>query len=264
MNAYMKNSIVNHAWHEFLYGYNTPERKEFLESMVDSYPVKLDCNDPVAVYIDDFMLPVVVGSVNKDRYREEAIAREYFSFVLVSAIVEQTTRQVKLEQLNERMKKFINNVNRLFISDDDMKITDIDEFRAVLEIAKKFYRDNYVKMMETGVFEGDINSLPIAFMDLSMFATYYKRALGMNKHFAVVLDYLGTGAVVSQKAVNGLVTRRITGDYSLKIACEPQDWKSYYDFSGQLAEAVHDYSAVELDSSYATYVKELRNKKGIF
>ena len=263
MNAYMKNSIVNHAWHEFLYGYNTSERKEFLKSMADSYPVKFDSSDPVAIYIDDFMLPVVSDSANKDRYREEAIAREYFSFVLVSAIVEQTMKQVELEQLNERMKKFINNVNRLFVS-DDMKISDIESFRAVLETAKNFYKDNYVKMMETGVFDGDINSLTIAFMDLNMFATYYKRALGMNKHFAIVLDYPGTGTVVSQKAVNGLVTRRITGDYSIKIACEPQEWKSYYDFSGQLAEVVHDYSAVALDSSYAKYVKELRNKKQMF
>jgi hypothetical protein len=76
----------------------------------------------------------------------------------------------------------------------------------------------------------------------------------------MVLNYEGTGAVVSQRAVNGIVTRRIAGDASMKVVCEPGEWKTYHDLNGVLAEDVHDYSSIDLDGSHREYVKRLMNK----
>jgi hypothetical protein len=129
MNEYMKNSIVNYAWHQFLYARNTRERKEFLDIMVDDYPVKMDSDVPAAIYVGDFMLPIVERFDEPEMFRVQSVAREHFSFVLVSAIVEQAIRQVGIDVLNERMEKFIKNVNRLFVSNDDMEISDIEGFR---------------------------------------------------------------------------------------------------------------------------------------
>jgi len=260
MNAYMKSAIVTHAWHEFLYGYNNEDRKIFLNEMVEDYPIKIDNDNPAAIYIDDFMLPNISTSVNPERFRLEAVAREYFSFTLVNAIVEQSMKQIKLEELNNRMNKFIDRVNQLFVSNDDISISNISILRDALVTSKEFYKEQYMKLMKNGCFDGDVTSLPISFMDISMFANYFKRAIGMNRHFAVILDYQGTGAVVSQQAVNGLVTRRITGDYSVKVACQPEEWKNFYDFGGQFAESVHDYSVVELDDSFKSYIKKNMNR----
>lgn len=261
MNEYMRDSIVEHAWHQFLYGYNGDERTKFLQSMVDSHPIKFDSTDAAAVLISDYSLPIVDNSVKCDSYQMGSVAREHFSVVLVDAIVEQTIQQVELDKLNDKMKSFIKAVNRLLLNPDFDKIRSIEEFSKVLKDVKKFYSDEYIKMLQTGSFQGDITSLRLGFIDLNFFTSYFKKSLNMNRHFSVIIDQLEVGAVVSQKAVNGIVTRRCTGDISMKIACEPKDWKTYYDLSGMLAEAVHDYSATELDDCYAKYVKELRTKR---
>lgn len=259
MNEYMRDSIVEYAWHQFLYGYKGIERTEFLQSMPEHYPVKLDNTEAVAIYLDDYSLPIVENPVKCDEVQATMIAREYFSTVLVDAIVEQTIRQVEIDKLNENMKTFINAVNRIMISPGSKKIEDISEFSKVIKDVKKFYSDEYVRLLQTGTFQGDINSLRIWFIELNFFANYYKKALNMKSHFSVIIDCKKTGANISQRAVNGIITRRCTGDISMKVACEPEDWKTFVDLNGMLAEYVHDYNFVELDDSYGAYTKKLRN-----
>ncbi len=260
MNEYMKDAIATHAWHEFIYCKNNEERKSFLDSMRDDYVIKLDSNEPAVVYVDDFMLPTIDIGMRTMDTRVQSIAREYLSFTLVAALVEQTIRQNQLEELNQKMVKFIKDVNRLYISDEEFYISDVNGLLEALKKSKEFYKKNYVELMNTGEWTGDFSTIPISFMEISMFITAYKRALGRESHFAMVLNYEGTGAVVSQRAVNGIVTRRIAGDASMKVVCEPGEWKTYHDLNGVLAEDVHDYSSIDLDGSHREYVKRLMNK----
>lgn len=90
MNEYMKNAVSTHAWHEFIYCKNNDIRREFLGVISDSYPIKIDGNEAAMVYVDDFMLPVVEQPMNPLDIRVQSVAREYLSFTLVAAIVEQT------------------------------------------------------------------------------------------------------------------------------------------------------------------------------
>ena len=263
MNEYMKNAVSTHAWHEFIYCKNNDIRREFLGGISDSYPIKIDSNEPAMVYVDDFMLPVVEQTMYPLDIRVQSVAREYLSFTLVAAIVEQTIRQNELEELNQRMTRFIRDVNRLYITDEEYNVSDISGLLEALKRSKEFYKSHYVELMKTGLWTGDFNTLPISFMDFSMFITAYKRVLGRKSHFGIVLDYQGSGAVVSQKAVNGLITKRIAGDAPMKVVCEPGSWKTYHDLNGMLAEDVHDYSTVDLDGSFKEHIKQLRlNNKG--
>jgi hypothetical protein len=261
MNEYMKDAIATHAWHEFIYCKNNEERKSFLDSMRDDYVIKLDSNEPAVVFVDDFMLPTIDIGMRTMDTRVKSIAREYLSFTLVAAIVEQTIQQNKLEELNQKMVKFIKDVNRLYINDDEFHISDVSGLLDALKKSKEFYRNHYVELMHTGEWSGDFSTIPISFMEFSMFITAYKRALGRSSHIGMVLDYQGSGAVVSQRAVNGIVTKRIAGDAPMKIVCEPGEWKTYHDLNGVLAEDVHDYSSIDLDGSHREYVKRLMNKR---
>ncbi len=260
MNEYMKNAIVNHAWHQFLYGYNGEERKKILEGMASSYPVKIDSDDPFAIYIDDFSLPMVESSYDVDVFQKKTIAREYFSVVLVDRIIEETISRVELDLLNERMTSFIDAVNRLMISSGHDNVKNIVEFSQVLKDAKKFYSNEYVKMIMSGKFQGDISSLRLGFLDLNFFYRYYKKAIGLNNHISVIIDQQKVGATISQQAVNGIVNMRCAGELAMCVACNPEEWKTYYDLNGQMIEYIHDYSAVELDDCYAQYVKKLKFK----
>lgn len=260
MNEYMRNAIATHAWHEFIYCKNDDNRKDFLCGVSDSYPIKLDSNEPGIVCVDDFMLPSVDFGIKPMDIRVQSVAREYLSFTLVAAIVEQTIRQNKLDELNQKLVKFIRDINRLYINDEEFYISNVSGLLDVLKKSKEFYKKNYVEMMKLGYWKGDFNSIPISFMEFSMFISAYKRALGRSSHFGIVLDYQGSGAAVSQRAVNGIVTKRIAGDASIKVVCEPGSWKTYHDLNGMLAEDVHDYSVVDLDGSFREHIKRLMNK----
>lgn len=61
-------------------------------------------------------------------------------------------------------------------------------------------------------------------------------------------------------AINGYVTRRINSDISMKVACDPNEWMTYYDTTGILAENVHDYGVIELDNSLQIYTEQLKKQ----
>lgn len=261
MNDYMKHNIINYAWHQFLYGYDNQDRKNSLLSMVRDYPVKFDNEDAVAIYVDDFSLPNLEIGSDVNYFQVETVAREYLSIVIVDKIVEDSMRMIEIEKLEERMKSFIANINRIMINPGMEEIYSISELASILKDTKKFYYEEYIKLIETGKFQGNIFGLRLSFMDLNFFIKYYKKALNMNKHFSVLIDNHNTSTLVSQKAVNGIVTKRCTGDISMKVVTDPGDWKVYYDLTGQLAEVVHDYSGMELDDSYSKYLKKIRDKR---
>ncbi len=258
MNEYTKRRIVTHAWHEFLYGYNGEERAKDLQDMCEMFPVSFDNTGAVAVYISDYSLPVVEDRVKCDPYQEKIIASEHLSLTILIAILNKSVKDIGIDELNERMSKFLERISSLFL--EDRVVVDIEELLEVLVRAREFYSSEYVKMVQTGKFQGNINDSGIKFMELIMFIENYKRALGMRGHFSVVIDQQQVGTVVSQKAVNTIINRRCCGDITMKVAVEPGEWKSYYGFNGQLAESVHDYSTVELDNSLYEHVKKLRLK----
>ena len=65
--------------------------------------------------------------------------------------------------------------------------------------------------------------------------------------------------VKSKQAINSLVVSRIM-DISMKIACQPDEWKMYYDLNGTLIEYIHDYNIVQFDDSYNEYMKKNKGK----
>ena len=69
--------------------------------MLDDYPVRLDSDVPAAIYVNDFVLPIVERNAQPELFKVQAVARENFSFALASAIVEHSIRQIGIGVLNE-------------------------------------------------------------------------------------------------------------------------------------------------------------------
>lgn len=62
----------------------------------------------------------------------------------------------------------------------------------------------------------------------------FKKMINTNSHFSLIFDRQTPVSLVSQQAINGLVTRRINSDISLNVVCERNDCKTYYDLTGML------------------------------
>ena len=106
----------------------------------------------------------------------------------------------------------------------------------------------------------NISDVKIPFIMPEMLVSKIKKMLVNNSYFGIIIDGKNDFSLETYKLVNGYVTRRINSDLSMKVVTEPEKWVTYYDNSGEFAEAVHDYGIVELDSSYSDHTKKMMKK----
>ena len=246
------DEIIGQSRHQFIYGENGERREEILKGIVNDNPIVCDVNEPGSIYLDNNYLVGGESVYQLDSYRKLAIAREQFSFAVCGKLLEEA---LSLD-INARSDEFLSRMNRLFV-DNGQSIDDLSSLVRVLNQTRDFYRDGYKTYLETGVFPS-LEGLPIRFMELDSFMHYYKKLLNNKSYFSVIVDQQSPISSLSKRAINDVVGKRINADISMKVACQPDEWETYYDLNGQIVEAVHDYGVVELDDSLSQYVKKRR------
>lgn len=249
------DEIASQSRHQFLYGKNGEAREEILRGIVRDNPIVCDDNVPGAIYLENDYLVSGKSEHDIDKYRSLAASREHFNFAVCGKLLEEALST----ELNARSDEFLSRINRLFVG-NGQSIDDLDSLVRVLYQARDFYRDGYKTYLETGVFPS-ISELPIQFIDMNSFLHYYKKLLNNRSYFSVIVDQQVPISMVSKRAINDVVGKRINADISMKVACQPGEWRTFYDINGQLVEATHDYGVVELDESLSQYVKQKRYER---
>jgi hypothetical protein len=246
------DEIIGQSRHQFIYGQNGKRREEILRGIVNDNPICCDINEPGSIILDNDYLSGGESVVQLDSYKKLAAAREHLSFAVCGKLLDEA---LSLD-INARSDEFLDRMNRLFVG-SGKSIDDLETLVKVLYQARDFYRDGYKTYLETGVFPS-LEELPIKFMEIDMFMRYYKKLLNNNSYFSVVVDQQSPISSLSKRAINDVVGKRINKDISMKVACQPDEWETYYDLGGQFIQDVHDYGIVELDSSLSQYVKKRR------
>lgn len=109
----------------------------------------------------------------------------------------------------------------------------------------------------------EISYQDLAISDIPLQDSYmrkFKTLINNSSYFALIIDQRENMPIVSQKAINGYVTRRITSYFSMKVACDPNEWLTYYDLEGEMAEEPHDYTNIELDNSLQNQIKQRKKE----
>ena len=244
------DEIIGQSRHQFIYGANGKRREEILRGIALDNPIVCDKNEPGAIILDNNYLSGGESVYQIDSYRKLAISREHFNFALCGKLLEEA---LSLD-INARCDEFLSRINRIFV-DNGQSIDDLESVVKVLYQARDFYKDGYRTYLDTGEFPS-IDALPIRFMDLNSFMHYYKKLLNNHSYFSVIVDQQKPISSLSKRAINDVVGKRINKDISMKVACEPGEWETFYDLNGQIVEATHDYGVVELDASLSQYVKK--------
>ena len=249
------DEIIGQSRHQFIYGENGKRREDILRGIVLDNPIVCDQNEPGAIYLENDYLTGGESVYQIDSYKKLAISREHFNFTLCGKLLSDA---LSLD-LNARSDEFLSRINRLFV-DNGQSIDDLESLVRVLYQARDFYKDGYKTYLETGEFPS-IDALPIRFMDLNSFMHYYKKLLNNKSYFSVIVDQQKPISSLSKRAINDIVGRRINSDISMKVACCPDEWETFYDLNGQIVEATHDYGVVELDDSLSQYVKRKKYER---
>ena len=173
MEEYLKRQIMTASRHQIIYGYNTRQRQEFLQSLEEAYPLKINSNTPTAIYMKDYNLPKLVGKTNS--YETLSTAGEFLEFTIIENIITKIlTSSITLDEKSQ--VDFVNRIIKLFGNKSHEQLTDIKrlkELRTALLESKNFYRKHYLNQEEKTL---DINKLPIPFITTELVVPKIKKS----------------------------------------------------------------------------------------
>lgn len=250
-----EQEIMNTSQHQFIYGYNTKERTQFLKQMAQNYPVKLEHPTPIGIYLEKFYLPQISDTIRSiDLTILTIINREYLNLSIALSVIDTIIRQVNLEALYDKM--FLDIVNRYFLNKNFNKMKDLEELSSMLKTTQILYENAYIDFIAKGIFNLKYEALPIRVLDIDIFISWLKKTIGLHSYFCMIADVHEKIPLLSQMALNSLVTKRINRDISMKIVCEISQWDTFYDLDDTLANYLHDYDIVDLDGSVNKYIRK--------
>ena len=257
--SYLKREIINQSRHLFIYGYQTEQRERFARDLEKENPIRMDSEDPMAIYLEDFALKKEKYDKKLDNHKIELICDSYLQFCIGHRLVQKTRQDVNIEELSSRIKKLLERIDRYSKNPDFPMIETVEDLERILEASKKFYKRYYEAYIH-GEETPDIKELAIPFLLLENFVEDWKKVLKNDFYLCVLIEKKEPIDVRLTRAINFLVGGRINKNISMKIITDPNDWESYRDINGQAIEYIHDYGIVELDDSNKEYIKEI--KKG--
>ena len=258
----MESEIAEINMHMFMYGKNTKQREQFLKEIAEKHPFKFEGQEdkmskynkkelPV-VYIDEIGLPnVQAKSDGLDRIRITRIGMSYLEFTIEQAVLQ------KINQANPKNQEAVNKIVQIYSKN---KYSSLDEIIRSMQKSREFYIRFYEEYLTTGddkFARENFANLDMSFVDLSMDIDQIQGILGRQKPFQIILDRKENIPVASVKAINTFLNMRCNVNFSVKVACESEEWETYTDLNGSFPEYIHDYDILELDGSY----KELMNKR---
>jgi len=253
--------IVNASRHQIIYGANNQSRKEYLKKLEFTNPILVDRVSPAVICVENFMLPNVPVSQEVDKVLLARICIEHLSFSIAYSIILQLLNYVSSANMKKTERKFVERINRLFINSGHKQITAVSELLSILLESKKWYYNQYVNLLTSGKIEGKPMDLSISFLTIDFFVREVKRLVNISSYFALIFDCQEELPSYVEMSIMDLVSSRINSDISVKLACDPRLWKTYYNFSGQHVDAIHDYGEVKIDSTFDDYLDELKKKR---
>lgn len=238
-NKEFADSIIGVSRHQFIYGRNGEERKEFLQNIVSKFPIILDASSPIGIYIFDKGLP----EINIDKEKLDYIAinvfyERYLDYLISSSIMDTTLDQIDGIILKKRSEEFLLKINRFFGNKETKAISSLREFKCILEEIRDIYYCEFVKYINSGNMYDFSKDLRIKYINIEAFIVLYKKMINTQSHLSVIFDQQQLLSNGSQKAINRLVGCRINSDLSMKIACEPEEWKTLWPLTFKLPQSL--------------------------
>lgn len=137
----------------------------------------------------------------------------------------------------------------------------------MLKKSQTEYKKIYDEYVSSGVCPNPYEMVPIPMILIEGFMHYFKKLIGNDSYCELLVNHEDEISINSYKAINNLLSSRITGDLTLNIFCEPDDWVTFYDQSAMFVENVHDYTTIEYDDSFKCSMDKIlklqREKNGL-
>ena len=258
-----KGIITEDSSHMFIYGLNNKEREELLKECENKHPYKFASKEPTTIYVDDIAIPNVEKIHNDlDVNKVNRIAITQLEFLIAYKIMDKI--RMAEEQNPECADELTNMMGKL----THRNFNNISDVVNALKKSTDFYSTAYGKYMETGDMDcihEEFNSLDFQFMpNLPYFIEIVKKQIHYDSFFNLIIDRKKEIPTAYEKAINTLMYMRCNRGLSVKVACEPDEWKTMVGMNGEFVEYIHDYSIIELDDSFKKHMEKRRKESHFF
>ena len=254
--------IIGESRHQFIYGYNGISRKKFLENLAKEYPISINVDKPMAIYLEDIGLPNLEIDQRLDKIKLFSTSKEYLNCIIAQNILKNILLYLDKKTLDERKEILLSKINTLYLNQNYSNISSLEELLNAIVYTKTTYYEFYEQYLKEKITSLNIDKLIISFLDIDSFICCVKELLKNKSYFCIIADQQQEISTISRQAINSLINMRINANLSIKVVCNPEEWNTYYDFSGLCIDDIHDYSKVELDDCYKNYTKTLQQKRG--
>lgn len=242
---YISNRIIEQAWHKFIYAYNNDDRNLLIKYVIEHNPLELNNNKPFAVKLNSMGLK----SLHKCHYEIDnsklsVLSYEYLKLSIANDLLLSLRKQNDLFKFDS--KRIIAIIGKMC----DKEICSLEELQQMIQESQIEYKNIYEEYIKSGICANPYEKVPIPMILLDSFMRCFKEMIGNNSYCELLIDHENEISIHSYKAINNLLGSRITGDLTLNIFCEPNDWVTYYDQSSMFIENIHDYTTIEYDESF--------------
>ena len=232
--------VVMEGFHKFVY--YDHESILSLRNLENEYIPKINSSESIVIYIKDLGLPKMNTVLELDNYRINFFYERYVEIVIVLSIIDRLINYIEVSELNKRFESIFGLFSRI----SKRKIQDIDTLRTMLIESKNMYSDGYIEYMKTGKIDF-YDKVSIPFIIIDNLLADIKMELGLERHFALILEFCDDVDKYTCRAINDYVASRCTGYLSMNILLHNEsEWKCFYANNGQFIQNVHDYTEIDL------------------
>ena len=239
----MIDRVIWESRHKFVY-YDY-ETKDLFTDLGYSYPVSIDCENPIVVYLIDWGLPKVDTKLKLDKDIIQLFHDRYYELLIFLEIINTITDNIDNDELNKRLGRLFKLCSSIGKRED---IKDIKVLRSLLIDSKNIYKDAYIEYMETGKCDF-YDRVPIPFIMMDNLVELVKKSIGLKKYFSILVDLPDNVSRYNCMAINNYIASRCNGYLSINVMLDKYDkWNCYYASNGQFIQDVHDYTEVDCTS----------------
>lgn len=257
IKSYGDEVIMKSSRHQFLYAYDTEERKKFLRKIASDNPVKIEQAQSAVLLFSDYGLEdVPITRKDVDKYVLSHIAERYFRASLVELILTNIDQDTDIHFNEYRFKKFLTFINRFSKINGEERYHSYHDLLEKVRFHKQYYHQFYLDYISGK--KNEIEIKPLLFdIDIERFIEEVQRFLRNRDPFIILIDKDKKISPYSTMAINQILGARLDNTLALKIVLEDGMWESFYDTNGQFIQDPHDYETVCLDESHREYINRL-------
>ncbi len=219
MKEYSKSAIMNERETQFIYYPNGAKRINLIKQMVDEYPIRLNSDNPAAIYVNDINLPKLAITSNS---QTQNAAFMFMNFTIMHNILKNTYEAYDELYLDEKFQDIIDYVNSELANKDFPLIKSGQELIFALKQTQAYYFKYLIKYPSFIV-----SDLWIPNIDLETIITQYKKALPFNSYFNIIVDNQGKITAPFAKVISDIVKNKPYSDIIMKIITQQEDWPNY-------------------------------------